>query len=151
MTDNNITSLYSVGMETWRKFLTGTPLKLNGQYVSDLTDELCDGIGGGNILCIDMGEEFLITMPCPAQYADNRTLTMFISRRTVDVVDQLGAFCWVVTNYRTSYIDPRSVQDDPKVLIAALAEFLENKDDEEADDEAENIPAVNLINPFNGG
>ncbi len=129
-----ITSLYSVGKDTWLSWLTGDK-PLAGMKLPVVTDELCDGVGGCNILSIDMGDQAIIVLPCPSRIRQQATLMLLIEQvRTSDEGEPIE-FGWKVLTWGTRYRWRGGLAEDaPRVLHEGLSEFLDMLDEGDPDE-----------------
>jgi len=120
-----IESLYCVGPSVWTQWLTNER-DFAATTLTKLTDDLCNSIGGGNMLTIDMGDEAIVVLPCPHSIRPHATLMLRLQQ--VNLNDIANAPLWNayrVLTWGTEYVGTGVVEDSPILLNKALASFLE--------------------------
>lgn len=127
-----ITSLYSVGDTTWRRWLNDS-IPFSGAGLHDLTDDLCSAVGGCNTLLIDQGDEAIIVMPAPHAVRQDGLMMLRMRRVQLPTNPDGDYFGWVVATWGTVSCCRGEAQDTPGQLARALKEFAEML--EEADDD----------------
>lgn len=125
-------NLYCKGAETWHQWLGGDVLHEAGD-LKQLTDDLCDAVGGANTVTVDMGDEAYICLPCTSTigYMGDRLMSLKVEQVRYDI-DTIG-FGWKVLTWGTVCTQYGIAQDDPVEMLRHLGDFIEmvrEEDDE---------------------
>ena len=124
MTDT-IDTLYSRDRLTWVRWLELGAV-LTKCKIGDLTDDLCDSVGGCNILTIDMGDQAFIVLPCSSLLRRDATMTILVEQAQYNDEGEPFKIGWKVVTWGTIAVrDVRVAEDEPGVLIGALTDFME--------------------------
>jgi hypothetical protein len=133
MTTPPISTLYSRGAEEWHRWLDGNVL--HGTVgLKELTDDLCDAVGGCNMLTIDTGDGAWIAMPAPHAIRPNAVMTLNLSLYPGGFSPATGypmTAGWKVESWGTVPVPRGEAEDTPRGLTLALAEFFEMLSEEE--------------------
>ncbi len=116
-------NLYCKGADTWHQWLGGDVLHEAGD-LKQLTDDLCDAVGGANIVTVDMADEAWICLPCTTTigYRVDRLMSLKVEQVRYDI-DTIG-FGWKVLTWGTFHCTYGVAQDDPVELLQHLCDFI---------------------------